>query len=81
VTRNPRAIRLKKEARALFWPWCATMVAGMLPTVVPHVYAEPFSFLSFFMGVPLLASLSLGNEFREHTLSLWLSQPRRRVQL
>ncbi len=81
VTLNPQAIRLKKEARALFWPWCAIMIAGALPIVVPHVYAEPFSFLSFFMGVPLLASLSLGNEFREHTLSLWLSQPRSRMQL
>lgn len=78
---NARLIRIKKEVRALFWPWCAVMIAGASPLVVPHDYAEPFSFLSFFLGVPLLATLSLGNEFYHRTFSLWLTQPLTRMRL
>jgi hypothetical protein len=74
-------VRIEKEARALFWPWCAVVIAGALPVIVPHDYAEPFSFLSFFLGVPLLATLSLGNEFQHRTFSLWLTQPFSRMQL
>src|SRR5215472_811816 len=69
---NARMVRIKKEARALFGPWCAVMPAGL---------AESLSFLSFFFGVPLLATLSLGNEFRYRTLSLWFAQPSSRLQL
>lgn len=78
---NARFIRIKKEGRALFWPWCAVVVAGASPIVLPHEYAEPMSFLSFFLGVPLLATLSIGNEFQHRTLSLWLTQPFSRMQL
>jgi ABC-type transport system involved in multi-copper enzyme maturation permease subunit len=78
---SARIIRLKKEVRALFWPWCATVLVGASPMVVSHNYAEPFSFISFFIGVPLLATLSFGNEFHHRTLSLWLSQPLSRRQL
>ena len=78
---NARFIRIKKEGRALFWPWCAVVVAGASPIVLPHEYAEPMSFLSFFLGVPLLAILSIGNEFQHRTLSLWLTQPFSRMQL
>lgn len=81
LTMNVRTVRLKKEVRALFWPWCAVVVAGALPIVVPHSYAESLSFLSFFLGVPLLATLSFGNEFRDHTFTLWLTQPMSRMQL
>jgi len=76
-----RTIRLKKEARALFWPWCAIVIVGALPIILPHFYPEPFSILSFFMGIPLLATLSLGNEFQHRTLSLWLTQPSSRIEL
>jgi hypothetical protein len=76
-----RMTRMKKEVRALMWPWCAVVITGALPMVLPHEYAEPFSFLGFFLGVPLLATLSLGNEFQHRTLSLWLTQPLSRMQL
>jgi len=78
---DARTIRAKKEVRALFWPWCAVMIAGAAPLVVSHEYAEPLSYLSFFFGIPLLATLSLGNEFYHRTLSLWLTQPLNRMQL
>lgn len=77
-----RIVRIKKEARALFWPWCAVMLAGALPFFFPHSSAAAkFNLLSFFFGLPILATLSLGNEFYHHTFSLWLSQPVNRVQL
>lgn len=78
---STRLVRIKKEVRALFWPWSAVMIAGALPIVVPHEYAEPLSFISFFLGVPVLATLSIGNEFHHRTLSLWLTQPFSRRQL
>jgi hypothetical protein len=78
---NARMVRLKKEARALFWPWSAVVIVGASPLVVPHAYAEPLSFLSFFFGIPLLATLSLGNELYHRTFSLWLTQPVSRMQL
>ena len=82
LTRTPRAIRLKKEARALFWPWCGTMIAGVLVVLFPHSpSAADLAVLGFFFGVPLLATLSLGNEFYHRTFSLWLSQPADRMQV
>src|SRR5215470_349503 len=82
VTRNQRAIRLKKEGRALFWPWCGTMIAGVLVVLFPHSpSAAKLAVIGFFFGVPLLATLSLGNEFYHRTFSLWLSQPAGRMQL
>ena len=83
---SARSVRLKKEVRAMFWPWCAVVIAGALPVLLPHSLAktEPWStinVLSFFLGVPLLATLSLGNEFHDRTLSLWLTQPSSRRQL
>jgi ABC-type transport system involved in multi-copper enzyme maturation permease subunit len=82
VTRSARAIRLKKEARALFWPWCAIMIAGALPIFLPHSpAAAKLNVLGFFFGIPLLATLSLGNEFYHRTFSLWLTQPVSRMQL
>jgi len=88
---SARMVRIKKEMRALFGPWCAVVIAGALPVIMPHSYtavgvmpaglAESLSFLSFFFGVPLLATLSLGDEFRYGTLSLWLAQPSSRLQL
>ena len=84
--KSARGVRLKKEVRAMFWPWCAVVIAGALPVLLPHSLAktEPWStinVLSFFFGLPLLATLPLGNEFRDRTLSLWLTQPSSRRQL
>ena len=79
---NARIVRIKKEGRALFWPWCAVMVAGMLPMLFPHSSAAAkLNVLGFFFGLPLLATLSLGNEFYHRTFSLWLTQPASRIQL
>jgi hypothetical protein len=80
--RNARIIRIKKEARALFRPWCAVMIAGALPIFFPHSSpAAKLNFLSFFFGIPVLATLSFGNEFYYRTFSLWLTQPVSRMQL
>jgi ABC-type transport system involved in multi-copper enzyme maturation permease subunit len=91
---NAKTMRIHKEARSLFWPWCAVMIAGALPLVAQshsaqmggplwgvHYLIEPASFLGFFFGIPLLASLSLGNEFQHRTMSLLLSQPVGRMEI
>jgi len=74
-------VRLKKEARAIFWPWCAVLAAGLLPLVLHFYGAKSVNLFSFFFGVPLLATLSMGNEFYHRTISLWLTQPASRFQL
>lgn len=78
---SARVIRLKKEISILFWPWLAIVVSGASPLALPHYLAEPINFVSFFIGVPLLATLSLGHEFHYRTFSLWLAQPLSRMQL
>lgn len=78
---DARITRIKKEVRALFWPWCAVVVAGLLPAILLNSYTKKMNLLSFFVGVPLLAALSLGNEFQQRTLTLWLTQPFSRMQL
>lgn len=82
---NARTVRMKKEARALFWPWCAVMIAGALPLVVhqsgSHAWTEWIGPAGFFIGIPLLAALSFGNEFQCRTLSLLLSQPAGRMEI
>ena len=37
---NASTVRLKKEARALFWPWCAVTVAGALPVILLNSYTK-----------------------------------------
>jgi len=66
--------RILKEARPLFWPWCAVALAGALPLVHPFDWT-PLIYLIGFFAVPLLATLPLGDEFQYRTLSLMLSQP------
>src|SRR5258706_3708658 len=80
---NPGAIRLQKEARALFWPWCIVMTAGVLTPVpyLSHPLREALGFLGLFFGIPLLATLPFGNEFQYGTFTLLLSQPARRVEI
>src|SRR5208337_3879469 len=91
---NAKTMRIHKEARSLFWPWCAVMIAGALPLLEQshsaqmggpvwggHYLIEPASFLGFFLGLPLLATLSLGNEFQYRTMSLLLSQPVVRMEI
>ncbi len=78
---NARIIRMKKEARALFWPWCAVVIAGALPAILSNSYTKKLCLISFFIGVPMLAALALGYEFHQRTFSLWLTQPFSRKQL
>jgi hypothetical protein len=88
-------IRIFKEARSLFWPWLAVITAAALPLLerpwsagswaAPlwgiHQVIEPASFLGFFIGLPLLATFSLGNEFQCRTIPLLLSQPVGRTEI
>ncbi len=91
---NAKTTRMFKEARTLFWPWCAVMLAGALglfeqaQTVQGsgglwevHTLIEPISFLGFVLGIPLLATLSLGSEFQHRTVGLLLSQPVGRMEI
>lgn len=92
---NAKTTRILKEARSVFWPWCAVIIAGALrlpeqshsalmgngPLGIVHHLIEPLSFLGFFLGIPLLAALSLGNEFQHRTLPLLLSQPIDRMEI
>jgi len=78
---NAKTTRIFKEARPLFWPWCAVILAGVIPLVRPLHSIEWISLFGFFLGIPLLATLSLGNEFQHRTLSLLLSQPVGRMEI
>jgi len=86
---NASATRLRKEARALFWPWCAVVAAGVLEPLWPPsdfnlpgvAIVKAAGPLGFFLGVPLLAVLAFGNEFQHRTLGLLLSQPVGRTQI
>jgi hypothetical protein len=78
---NGKTTRIFKEARPLFWPWCAVVCAGALPLFhrfhsnPPVGTIEWINVAGFFLGIPLLAALPFGNEFQNRTLYLLLSQP------
>jgi hypothetical protein len=92
---SPSTNRILKEAHSLFWPWLAVVTAAALPLLESvssvgsqshhlwgiHQMIEPATFLGFFIGLPLLATLSLGKEFQHRTLALLLSQPIPRTQI
>jgi len=75
-----KSTRILKDARPLFWPWCAVAMAGALPLVYPFDMASLTGLVVLF-AVPLMAALSLGNEFQHRTLSLLLSQPVGRMRI
>ena len=75
------AKRIVKEARPLFWPWCAVVAAGVLPLIRPFHAIDWMDGVGFFLGVPLLATLAFGEEFNHRTLSLLLSQPVSRMEI
>lgn len=75
------ATRILKEARPLFWPWCAVVCAGALLLLHPPRLIGDFSQVVFVLGVLLLATLPFGNEFQHRTFSLLLSQPVRRMEI
>lgn len=75
-------IRIMKEARALFWPWCGVMVLGALHMTGGAVdFGQAFTAIGFVAGIPLLAALSFGNEFQYRTASLLLSEPVSRLEI
>ncbi len=75
-----QATRMLKEARPLIWPWCAVALAGALPLVYPMSWT-PLMYLIGFFVVPVMATLSLGDEFQHGTLALLLSQPVGRMRI
>ncbi len=54
---------------------------GDCPPRVVHHLIESLSFRSFFLGIPLLATLSPGNDFQHRDASLLLSQPIDRMEI
>src|SRR5215475_4308470 len=76
-------IRVIKEARALFWPWCAVMLVGLLHLsgVRSRFYEVDLTVVGFLIKVPLLSALSFGNEFQYRIASLLLAQPTSRLQI
>lgn len=78
---NTASNRLMKEARALFVPWVAILLACALPLLWRLDFLNRVSLLyliarlGLYVGVPLLATLSFGFEFQHKTLALLLSQP------
>lgn len=73
--------RILKEARPLFWPWCAVALAGALPLVYPVYWVLFMWMIGNLLGIPLLASLPFGNEFQHRTFPLLLSQPVDRMEI
>jgi len=86
---NSRTTRMMKEARALFRPWCAVVILSALPLVhIGHGFLHRYyislsdiSKVSGCLGIPMLATLSLGYEFQHRTLSLLLAQPVSRMKI
>lgn len=78
---NTKTTRLLKEARPLLLPWCAVMIAGALPLVNRLDFTVSISMIGFWAGIPLLATLSLGDEFQYRTLPLLLAQPVGRMEI
>jgi ABC-type transport system involved in multi-copper enzyme maturation permease subunit len=78
---NSRNIRLMKEARALFWPWCAVVVLCALPLFHISDSLSEVSVAFGYLGIPMLATLAIGNEFQHRTLSLLLTQPISRAKI
>ena len=86
---SSRTTRMMKEARALFRPWCGVVILCALPLIHSshdflhryYISLSDISGVSAFLGIPMLAILSLGNEFQHRTLSLLLTQPVSRMKI
>lgn len=76
--------RLMKEARAMFWPWCAVVMVALvspLATQLNSFVLGEADIIGFYLGIPLLAVIAFGNEFQHRTASLLLAQPVDRAQI
>src|SRR5262249_15629411 len=82
---NSSKTRLLKEARSLFWPWCGVTSIGVAGLLVPWIGMPPLlwpvTILGFWVGIPLVATLSLGNEFQYRSLPQLLTQPVGRAKI
>jgi hypothetical protein len=78
---SPRTIRLRKEARALFGPWCGVMILCALPLFHVRRSLSETSVAFACLGIPMLATLAIGSEFQHRTFSLLLSQPISRIKM
>ena len=78
---NAKTTRILKEARPLFWPWCAVILTALLPLADPPQLMNLIWVIGILLGIPLLVALPLGNEFQHRTLSLLLSQPVERMEI
>jgi hypothetical protein len=82
---SPQNIRIMKETRALFWPWLAVMLLAvsrpLAATLRIGILSGDSGIVGFYLGPPLLAALSFGNEFQYRTVSLLFSQPLDRLQI
>jgi hypothetical protein len=79
-------VRMMADARSLFWPWSIVAAAGILslfswPRFPGGLEMEVVAGIGFCIGVPLLATLSFGNEFQFGTFSSLLSQPIERSRI
>ncbi len=86
-----RSMQWRQEARPLAWPWILTLAAGILAIAFPvernsvadiageaslwRQLAELILPVGTFFAIPLIATLTIGNEFQHRTLALRLSQP------
>ncbi len=82
--------RLAKEARALMWPWVALTLFGAMLAAVPRAgrsfgfYPESlllWRWAALWLGLPLLATLSIGHEFQHGTTPLLFAQPVDRIRI
>src|SRR5260370_4334681 len=78
---SARTTRMMKEARALFRPWCAVVILCALPLFHLSQSLSETSVAFCYIGIPMLATLSLGYEFQHRTLSLLLTQPVSRMKI
>ena len=79
-------VRMMADARSLFWPWCIVAAVGILsmfslPRMPGGLELDVVAGFAFCIGMPLLATLSFGNEFQFGTFSSLLSQPIERSRI
>jgi ABC-type transport system involved in multi-copper enzyme maturation permease subunit len=81
------ATRIRKEARAMLLPWCGVMVSTLvfLAFFRDGLFGDDaisaLHSMTFWLGVPLLASLSIGHEFQHNTMAILFSQPVNRITI
>ena len=78
---SARTTRLRKEVRALFLPWCGVVILCALPLFHISRSLSEASVAFCYLGIPMLATVSLGYKFQHRTLSLLLTQPVSRMKI